>query len=479
MNSPTEIRLALREAGYSPLPVDGKRPPMSGWADKVDVSADEIGLWSRLYARCENTGALTRYTPTLDIDILHPDASEDIEQLARDMFGDRGTFLVRIGRHPKRAIPFRCTTPFKKIAATFVGTEEKLEFLADGQQVVLFGLHKDTHKPYAWFGGEPGRVRWKELPAITEAEARELIEAAARLLVEKYGYTRAMERPKSNGHEAHAGGTADWAALIHNILNGQSLHDSLRDTAGKLVTAGMSKGAAVNFLRAMMQQVPHAPHDMRWQERFDDVPRLVDSAGGGSAATATTLNSKAASQYQMRGVRWFWKHRFALGKIGLIGGMPDKGKGLLAAYMCAACTNGEPWPCDEGHAPRGDAILFTAEDDIEDTVIPRLTAAGADLTRTHIVEMAKNPDGSERMFSLVTDLPALKAKIEEVGNVVLVIIDPLSSYLGVGKINNASTSDVRGVLAPLKKLAEDHRVAILGVMHFNKKDGVIGRRACG
>jgi putative DNA primase/helicase len=187
------------------------------------------------------------------------------------------------------------------------------------------------------------------------------------------------------------------------------------------------------------------------------------------ATPAVELSSKAASQYKMKGVRWLWKHRFALGKIGLIGGMPDKGKGLLVAYMIAATTNNEPWPCEEGAAPRGNAILFTAEDDVADTVIPRLVAAGADLERVHIIEMAKNADGSERMFSLATDLPALKAKIEEIGDVILVIIDPVSSYLGIGKINNSSTTDVRGVLAPLKNLAEEHRIAIIGIIHFNKK----------
>jgi putative DNA primase/helicase len=117
-------------------------------------------------------------------------------------------------------------------------------------------------------------------------------------------------------------------------------------------------------------------------------------------------------------------------------------------------------------------IWFTAEDDIEDTVIPRLVAAGADLTHVHIVGMTKNRDGSRRMFNLATDLPLLKQKIEEVGQVVAVIIDPLSAYLGVGKLNNSSTTDVRGVLSPLTRLAEEQKISVIGIMHFNKKQDV-------
>src|SRR5262249_11893845 len=92
-----------------------------------------------------------------------------------------------------------------------------------------------------------------------------------------------------------------------------------------------------------------------------------------------------------------------------------------------------------------------------------------DLDRVEIIKMAHNADGTERMFNLVTDLPALRAKIEEVGDVILVVIDPVSAYLGVGKISGGSSTDVRGVLSPLTKPGEETQAAILAVMHFNKK----------
>jgi hypothetical protein len=60
-------------------------------------------------------------------------------------------------------------------------------------------------------------------------------------------------------------------------------------------------------------------------------------------------------------------------------------------------------------------------------------------------------------------------KIIEVGNVVMVQIDPLSSYLGVKKMDSFRTTDVRAVLAPVVALAAEMGVTILGVPHFNKK----------
>src|SRR6266516_3375641 len=81
-----------------------------------------------------------------------------------------------------------------------------------------------------------------------------------------------------------------------------------------------------------------------------------------SPTTGPVLDSARASTFAMRGIRWFWPARFALGKLGLIGGLPDKGKGLISADMIARCTKGDAWPCNEGQAPKGNVIWFTAED---------------------------------------------------------------------------------------------------------------------
>ncbi len=122
-------------------------------------------------------------------------------------------------------------------------------------------------------------------------------------------------------------------------------------------------------------------------------------------------------------------------------------------------------------APQGNVILLTAEDDASDTVVPRLLAAGADLDRVEIVSMVRT-NNKDRMFSLITDLELLRHKITQVGNVNLVQIDPISAYLGVGKINSFRTTDVRAVLGPLVELAAELSISVVGIMHFNKKTDV-------
>ena len=65
--------------------------------------------------------------------------------------------------------------------------------------------------------------------------------------------------------------------------------------------------------------------------------------------------------------------------------------------------------------------------------------AGADPARIHFVESVRT-GGKDRTFSLVSDLPLLREEIGRIGNVVLVIIDPMSAYLGIGKVDGRSAT---------------------------------------
>jgi AAA domain-containing protein len=189
--------------------------------------------------------------------------------------------------------------------------------------------------------------------------------------------------------------------------------------------------------------------------------------GGGTAI----LTSIRASDVSMAAVDWLWPDRFAIGKIGILAGLPDEGKSQVLYYIAAVVTRGGAWPCGEGSAPQGNVLMLTCEDDPSDTVVPRLSAAGADLTRVEIIKMVRD-NGQDRMFSLADDLNLLRRKVIAAGNVAAVLIDPVSAYLGVGKVDSFRDSDVRGVLAPLHELANELRVAVVTIMHFNKKTDV-------
>jgi hypothetical protein len=276
-----EVRQALVDRGYVVIPVIGKAPPFARWQKIESVSRSMLEAWGKNFPRANSTGILTRLTPTLDADILNEPAVIAVEELVRERFEERGYILPRIGKPPKRAIPFRTLTPFPKVTANLVAadgsTGEKIEFLSDGQQFVAAGIHPGTGKPYAWPLGNPTDIARDDLPDISEAEAQQLVDDIVELLCRDHGYTRAASRPARKGNGAQPGNPAgDWQQLIDDILAGNELHANTRDLAAKLVRSGMAGGAIVNFLRGLMNSSA-APRDERWQDRYDNLPRQVDS----------------------------------------------------------------------------------------------------------------------------------------------------------------------------------------------------------
>src|SRR5262249_19155055 len=260
--------------GYTPIPIIGKAPPFTSWQKVENVSRSMLEAWGRNFPRATNTGILTRYTPTLDIDVLNKPAAIALEDLVRERFEQRGCILPRIGKPPKRAIPFRTAAPFPKITVNLIAangnTGEKIEFMCDGQQIVAAGIHPDTLKPYVWPLGNPTDIAHDDLPDISEAEAKQLVEDIVELLRRDFGYTRSAGRPARKGNGTPQAHVDDWQALVDGILAGTHLHENTRDLAAKLVRAGMDGGAIVNFLRGLMNSSA-APRDQRWQDRYDNL----------------------------------------------------------------------------------------------------------------------------------------------------------------------------------------------------------------
>src|SRR4026209_3015974 len=90
-----------------------------------------------------------------------------------------------------------------------------------------------------------------------------------------------------------------------------------------------------------------------------------------------------SSRNQLTG---FGDGRIARGKLTVIGGDPEEGKSQLGVFISATISNGGTWPNNEGRAPRGSVIFLSAEDGAEDTLVPRLIAAGADRRKIHLIE---------------------------------------------------------------------------------------------
>jgi archaellum biogenesis ATPase FlaH len=160
-------------------------------------------------------------------------------------------------------------------------------------------------------------------------------------------------------------------------------------------------------------------------------------------------------------VRWLWENCVPFGKVTIFAGDPGLGKSLVALDLAARISRGG----------RG-VILLSAEDAPADTIRPRLDAARADVGRVQLLTAVSVPiaDGkrSERMLRLDRDVQQIAEAIRQHPDTDLVIIDPLSAYMGDVDSNNDER--VRGILSPLTALASKTGVAIVCVKHLNKDE---------
>ena len=178
------------------------------------------------------------------------------------------------------------------------------------------------------------------------------------------------------------------------------------------------------------------------------------------------LVSRRASDIEPEPIRWLWPERIAIGKLTMLAGEPGLGKSQLTCWVSGAVTTGGRWPGNEGSAGTGSVIILSAEDDAADTVRPRLDAAGADVSKVYIVSAVRVDDGSRRSFNIQADLVLLEQEIKRIGDVRLVVIDPVSSYLG--RVDSHKNAELRAVLEPIGEMASRMGVAVAAVTHLSK-----------
>jgi putative DNA primase/helicase len=156
-------------------------------------------------------------------------------------------------------------------------------------------------------------------------------------------------------------------------------------------------------------------------------------------------------------IRWLWPNRIARGKLTLLAGAPASGKSTLATTIMAAVTTGGAFPCEEGRAPYGSALMVCPHAD-PDVLLPRLKAAGADLARVQLIREVPDPKGPRR-FDVATDLPLLDAAVRSIKDLRLIVIDGFTL-----PTRRAAAPQARAILNSLAALAESQAVSIMLVM---------------
>lgn len=200
-------------------------------------------------------------------------------------------------------------------------------------------------------------------------------------------------------------------------------------------------------------------------------PEPAEKPASYDGMSAEDLGIISADSLEPENVTPLWPDRLYVGKLDLSAGDGGLGKSQTAARIITSTTTGDPYP--DGAVPTlaGSCIYLAAEDGQRDTVLPRLMAAGADLSKVKFVTCkvaTTSRDGTKVIhFASFQDLEYWRAVIRFIGDARLIVADPIPAYLGRG-VNDHKNQEVRSVLEPFVTMLDEERVALHGITHMGK-----------
>lgn len=246
-----------------------------------------------------------------------------------------------------------------------------------------------------------------------------------------------------------SGGQLNRLKALSLMLNACRRNGLMKEIGARAVNATIGSGMKAGVLN------PRVP-----QDTFEWTP--VENTPG-------KITFRKASGITAEKLEWLWPGVLPKNAMSILAGNPGLGKSQVALSIAATITSGSRWPVTGERAPVGNVIILSGEDSAEHTIIPRLSAAGADLDRVFILDMVTTEDGNQRQFNLQDDMPKLREALDEIGNVSLIVIDVLNAYLAKADTNNSG--DVRRITNDLTHIANAYDLCILGLAHLNKTEG--------
>lgn len=207
-------------------------------------------------------------------------------------------------------------------------------------------------------------------------------------------------------------------------------------------------------------------------ERYGTHTRGAAYGSGDGDPASTTPPRRGISRYgfvtlknvQEEELTFLWDGFLPEGAFCLIEGDPDVGKTFMALDLAARLSTGRMLPDGDviDAVPRQRVMFLTAEDSIAKTIVPRLKGCGADLG--NIISQDQTGDA----LLLPRCLADLRSAIREHG-IKVVVFDALNNYLDASKVNVNREQQVRQALKPVRDLAAEENVTIIGLRHLNKK----------
>lgn len=299
----------------------------------------------------------------------------------------------------------------------------------------------------------------------------EIRETALRLINQTDSYTKAVERLLAE-FDITAAEAKDFVGLAledsrwNEKEHSERMHEAAAEARDKELKAQAEADHLFieNYGFKNRKRIKVSPEDEEKAAKL--LRKRVEEAASGPKTRLTRLDF-----VKKKKLYWLWQHRVPFGALSTLAGDPDQGKSLISLYLAARVSRGQKLYGNTENTEAGEVLMLCAEDDPEITIRPRLEVAGADVSKIHLLESVMLKDGEgktfgERLAQLDTDIQAIEKVLSDNPEIKLVIVDPISSFLGNTNMNREQ--EVRKALQPLATRARNHGLAVVLIAHFNK-----------
>lgn len=165
-------------------------------------------------------------------------------------------------------------------------------------------------------------------------------------------------------------------------------------------------------------------------------------------------------------ISWIWPDYLPRGKFVALAGPGGLGKTQITCDLIARATTGRAFP-DGSRCEPVTCVIYSTEDGTRDTLVPRLIAAGADLTRVKFIGDVDD-ELESRPFDPTRDVPAATESLAQFSDFGILVFDPVTIVV---KGDSHKAAEVRRDLLPLQNLAKERNAVVIGITHFAKSSG--------
>lgn len=212
---------------------------------------------------------------------------------------------------------------------------------------------------------------------------------------------------------------------------------------------------------------------LKTKRDYEGIVGLITEAAGTrpkEAEYGRELESICVADVVGKQLEWLWHNTFPKAQLSLLVGKPSAGKSFFTMMMAARVSSGKGFPTHtEYTVDQGKVLVLQLEDSVASTCKKRLYWEDAYDRNVHFLLGTKDKKGNTYPVDLSTDLDKVRLKMAELGDVKLLIVDPLSAYVGISaKMDSHNEREVRAALSPLMTFIEQEGVTVIGIMHLNK-----------